>query len=124
MANAVFTSSVSYTPGGGGSLTQGFRVAFEHSASVAGTIDVAAGSSTKVDIPFGSVGDVLGFVLQNNTDSEVDVEVGGNSVCKIAAGGVILQFVPKKSTKSLTAVKATPSAPTKAGTIDFIVLGN
>ncbi|NOK16270.1 hypothetical protein [Corallococcus carmarthensis] len=124
MANAVFSSSVTYTPSGGGSLTQGFRVAFAYTASSAGTVDVAAGSSAAVDIVFGSVSEVLGFVLQNNTDKDIAIKVGANTFYSLAAGGVLMHWSPAKSASSLTGVKATPDSPTNAGTIEFVVLGN
>jgi hypothetical protein len=124
MANALFSSSVTYTPGGGGSLTQGFRVAFSYTACSSGTIDVAANANTAIDIPLGAVDEVLGFVLQNNTLKDLEVKVDANVMYKLAAGGVLMHFSPVKSALSLAKVKVTPDSPTKAGTIDFIVLGN
>ncbi|NRD44921.1 hypothetical protein [Corallococcus exiguus] len=124
MANAVFSSSVTYTPSGGGSLTQGFRVAFPYTASSAGTVDVAAGSTTAVEIGFGSVNEVLGFVLQNNTDKDIAIKVGTTALYKLAAGGVLMHWSPVKSGASLSGVSATPETPTNPGTIEYVVLGN
>jgi hypothetical protein len=124
MANAVFSSSVTYTPSGGGSLTQGFRVAFAYTASSSGTIDVAAGANTEVDIGFGAVGAVLGFVLQNMTDKDLSIKVGTTAVYSLAAGGILMHWSPDKSAVSLAGVKVKPDSPIKAGTIEYIVLGN
>ncbi|WP_437755095.1 hypothetical protein [Sorangium sp. So ce1389] len=124
MANAMFTSSISYSPSGGGSLTQGFRVAFAYSASCSGTIDVAAGANSAIDIAFGAVNDVLGFVLQNNTLADIELQVDGNSVYKLAAGGVLMHWSPDKSAQSLAKVTATPGSPAEKGTIEYVVLGN
>ncbi|WP_223645124.1 hypothetical protein [Corallococcus sp. EGB] len=124
MADAVFSSKVTYTPSGGGSLTQGFNVAFPYTASSSGTVDVAAGASAAVDILFGSVNEVLGFILQNNTDKDIAIKVGANDLYNLAAGGVLMHWSPVKSTKSLTGVKATPASPINPGTIEYVVLGN
>jgi hypothetical protein len=125
MANAVFSSSVTYTPSGGGSLTQGFRVAFAYTASSSGTIDVPKGNSTEVDVGFGAVAEVLGFVLQNKTAKDITVKVGATTVYKLAAGGALMHWSPGKSALSLASVKVTPEAdPNNAGAIEYIVLGN
>ncbi|MEZ4293389.1 MAG: hypothetical protein R3B70_00310 [Polyangiaceae bacterium] len=124
MANAVFSSSVSYTPSGGGSLTQGFRVAFPYSASSAGTIDVAASANSDIDIELGAVSDVLGFVLQNNTDADLEISVSTNVVYSLAKGGVLMHWSPAASGASLAAITVKPDSPPGGGSIEYIVLGN
>lgn len=124
MANAVFSSSVSYTPSGGGSLTQGFRVTFDYTASVSATLDVAVDSDTEIDIQPLSVGDVLGFVLRNNTDKALEVKSGANALYKVAPGGMVMHWNPTAPGAFITSLKVKPGKPTKAGTIEYIVLGN
>lgn len=126
MAGAVFTSSVTYVPGGGGSLTQGFRVAFSYSAVSAGTIDIAAAANTAVVIPFGGVGSSLGLVVQNNTNADVTVSLNAASnIYRLSPGGVVMHWAPAAPGGTpLTGVSVTPQAPTEAGSVDYVVLGN
>lgn len=127
MANAVFTSSVTYEPGGGGTITQGFRMAFDYSALSAGRWDIAVGSTNVVVAAFGGVSSAQGLVLQNNTD--VDIGLGFNSATvlyHLAPGGLIMHWAPKAPGGTpLQSVHITPTAgPTKAGYLDFIILGS
>jgi hypothetical protein len=125
MAGAVFTSSVSYTPGGGGSLTQGFRVAFTYSAVSSGTIDIASGSSAAQTIQFAGVGTALGFVVQNNTDADIHVSLNGSAnLFRVAQGGVVMHWAPEAPAATpLSSATITPVTPTEDGSVDYIVLG-
>lgn len=128
MASAVFTSGLTYSPGGGGTLTQGFRAAFDYAAVSAGKYDVAATSVTAVAIPFGGVGSALGVIIQNNTDCAVEVKINGSAALyNLAAGGLLMHWAPKSpAALPLTSITVTPvtGGPTVAGSIDYVVLGN
>lgn len=135
MGIAAFSCNVTYSPGGGGTLSQSFNVAAPYTGISAGKIDVAAGSAANgdYDISFGSVGvDARGVLIQNNTDSdvEIDVNAAGTSTPQyaLAPGGVFMHWAPKKATaKSLVSLGLTIAAAistSKGGAIDFIVLGD
>lgn len=138
MANAVFTSSVTYEPGGGGSITQGFRTDFKYKAVSAGKWDVAAGAPpAKYEIPFGGVGSALGFILQNNTDRDVAVTLNGPddaagspapSQYDLAPGGMLMHWAAKAPASTAAAFKRVrfelKTAASVDGSVDFIILGD
>ncbi len=131
MGIAAFSCNVTYTPGGGGTLSQSFNVAASYAAISAGKIDVAAGTAGNdtYDVAFGAVGtDACGVVVQNNTDSDVRIDFNGaGPVQALAPGGVFTHWAPKKaasnSLTSLSLAIAGATANSAGGGIDYIVLG-
>jgi hypothetical protein len=128
MSIAAFSCNVTYTPGGGGALSQNFNLAVPYSAISAGKLDVPSGSSAAVSVPFGGVGvDTRGLLIQNNTDVDIEVDVAntGTAQYHLAPGGLLLHWSPKKAAASaLVALSLKPATATAAdGSIDFIVLG-
>ncbi len=128
MGTAAFSCNVTYTPGGGGNLSQSFGMATQYTAISAGKFDVPSGSTTDVVIPFGGVGvDARGVVIQNNTDVDlkVDINATGTFQYQLAPGGLFMHWAPKKAAAAqLIHVTVKPaSGPTEAGVVDFIVLG-
>lgn len=128
MASAVFTSGLTYTPGGGGTLNQGFRVAFNYTAVSAGKHDVAIGSTSAVAIAFGGVGNALGVLVQNNIDVDLTVTINGSAALyRLAPGGMLMHWAPAAPGGTpLTAIAVTPagSGPSVAGSVDYVILGN
>ncbi|MBL8739672.1 MAG: hypothetical protein JNK04_01220 [Myxococcales bacterium] len=130
MGIAAFSCNVTYSPGGGGSLSQSFNVAAPYTAISSGKIDVpaATAAATSFPIPFGGVGvDARGFLVQNNTDSdlEIDLSASGTAQYRLAPGGLVMHWAAKKAGgASLKAADVTVASLTiDAGAIDYIVLG-
>lgn len=130
MGIAAFSCNVTYSPGGGGTLSQSFNVAAPYTAISAGKIDVpaATAATTSFSLPFGGVNvDARGLLIQNNTDSDlaIDLSASGTAQYRLAPGGLVIHFAPKKaggaSLKAADVVVA--SLTVAAGAIDFIVLG-
>ena len=130
MGIAAFSCNVTYSPGGGGTLSQSFNVAAPYTAISSGKIDVpaATAASTAFSIPFGGVGvDARGFLVQNNTDSdlEIDLSASGTAQYRLSPGGLVMHWATKKAGgASLKAADVTVATLTvEPGAIDFIVLG-
>ena len=130
MGTAAFSCNVTYSPGGGGTLSQSFNVAAPYTAISAGKIDVpaATAAATTIAIPFGGVGvETRGLLIQNNTDSdlEIDLSASGTAQYRLAPGGVVMHWAAKKASGApLLAAEVTIATLTvDAGAIDFIVLG-
>jgi hypothetical protein len=127
MASAVFTSGLMYSPGGGGTLNQGFRMAFNYTAVSAGRHDVAAGSVAAVVVSFGGVGKALGVIVQNSTDVDVSVKINASAVVfNLAPGGMLMQWAPKApGTAPFAGVTFTPMVgPSVDGAVEYVVLGS
>lgn len=133
MSSAVFTSSLTYTPGGGGSLTQSFGVNVPYTAVSSGTIDIpgATAAATAFLIPFGGVNvDARGLMIKNNTDLDVGIRFNTSMTDSyhLAPGGVLMHWAPAAAAAPASALKgasiATTALTVNAGTIDYIVLGN
>lgn len=133
MPNAVFSSNLTYTPGGGGSLTQSFGVVAPYAAISAGTIDVPSGTaaSSSFAIPFGGVEtDARGLVIKNNTAFDIGIRLNGASadLYHLAPGGLLMHWAPKAASNPASALKAASFTTTanvdSDGTVDFIVLGD
>ncbi|MDB4927864.1 MAG: hypothetical protein JWM10_348 [Myxococcaceae bacterium] len=72
MSQAIFSTNVSYTPGGGGALTQSFNGVAPYNAINAGSYDLAhMGTTTNFTIAFGGVGIARGFIVRNNTGNPI-----------------------------------------------------
>lgn len=143
MAQSIFSTNVSYAPGGGGALTQSFNVTASYTAINAGTLDVPIGTSVTaaLDIPFGSVGGARGFVLRNNTPVDLKVYLNGGTVTatgtepvlQLPHGGFVIYASPvdasgtdESPVRPLGAVRVYLKVPLPAGqsgTIDYITLG-
>jgi hypothetical protein len=128
MGTAAFSCSVTYTPGGGGNISQSFGSAVPYTAISAGKFDVATGSTTAIGIPFGGVGtDSRGILVQNNTDVDLEVDISNTSTAqyRLAPGGLFMHWAPKKAGgMNLVAITVKPATgPTEPGVVDFIVLG-
>lgn len=132
MASAVFASNVSYEPGGGGSITQGFRAAFEYTAVNAGRWDVApADPAVPFALPFGGVGVVKGLIVQNNTSTDIGIAINGTAATPVALfhlapGATFMHWSATAigaGSKGLAKVEIVPDKTT-SGSVDFLVLGN
>ncbi|AGP41513.1 hypothetical protein [Sorangium cellulosum] len=131
MSNALFTSELTYTPGGGGALTQSFRVTAPYTAISAGTLDIpdATASGQAFVIPFGGVNtDARGLVIKNNTGLDIGIRLNGAAanIYQLAAGGVFMHWAPAAAAAgALTGASVTTTAATTGpGTVDYIVLGS
>ncbi|MBK8258030.1 MAG: hypothetical protein IPK82_35860 [Polyangiaceae bacterium] len=147
MVAAAFASTLTYAPGGGGSLTQSFGVNVSYAAISAGTIDVGVGTAidTTIEIPFGGVNvEAQGVVIKNNTGIDIGIRLNdlptvvapatSASIYRLAPGGMWMHWAPKaagsqKLTKAAFVVTKTvanpaPPAPPEAGTVEYIVLGS
>jgi hypothetical protein len=134
MATAAFGSSLTYAPGGGGSLTQSFNVNATYTAISSGTIDIGVGTASGVifGIPFGGVNtDARGLVIKNNTKQDLGIRINGvpaapATLYRLAPGGVFMHWAPVAAGASaLTAAAVdTTVLAADAGSVDYIVLGN
>jgi len=133
MSSAVFTSSLTYTPGGGGSLTQSFGVNVSYTAVSSGTIDIpaATASAAPFTIPFGGVNtDARGLLIKNNTNLDIGIRLNlagaGANTYQLAPGGVMMHWAPAAAAGGhLTMTTITTTAlVVNAGTVDYIVLGD
>ena len=130
MGIAAFSCNVTYSPGGGGTLSQSFNVAAPYTAISSGKIDVPGGTAAGISfaIPFGGVGvDARGFLVQNNTDSdlEIDLSTSGTAQYRLPPGGPVMHWATRKAGgASLTKAEVSVATLTvEPGAIDFIVLG-
>jgi hypothetical protein len=136
MPKATFSANVTYTPGGGGSLTQSFGVGVTYAAISAGTIDIPKAGG-KVMIPFGGVDtDACGLVIKNNTSRDIGVRLNasatadaGTDIYHLAPGGIFMHLAPglvKAGSVALkhAAITAALITTDAAETVDYIVLGN
>lgn len=141
MAQAIFSSNITYAPGGGGSLTQNFGVTATYAAINAGTIDVPSTVTTTdpIAIPFGSVdvtgGGARGVFVRNNAGADIKLYVNRDTgtapaptdkFFQLPAGGMLMYWIPAAVTPSANAVVAMQAflqATGPGGTIDYITLG-
>lgn len=131
MSNAVFNSNVTYTPGGGGTLTQSFAVTVSYAAISAGTIDIPASAAVgpaTFTVPFGAVSGANGLLVKNNTANPLGIRLNGSSgdIYQIAPNGVLMHWAPKPGvavTTPLTAAVVTIGI-TDGGSVDYVVLGD
>ncbi len=129
MGSATFSSTLTFTPPASGPVAQAFGVSFSYSAVSMGTLDVAQGSTTAVDVPFGGSTDARGIAVRNNLDVDVGVQINANGtdLYEIAPGGLFMHWAPVAAgTTSLSALLLTPAGagPTADGTIEYVVLGS
>lgn len=129
MASATFSSNLTFTPPASGPVAQAFSVSFSFSAVSTGTLDVAAGATTGISVPFGGSTDARGVAVKNNLDVDVGVQINANGadLYEIAPGGIFMHWAPVAAgTTSLGAILLTPagSGPVADGTIEYVVLGS
>lgn len=136
MAQAIFSSNISYSPGGGGSLTQSFNLMAPYNAINSGVHDVGdTAMGGFVNIAFGSVTGTRGLFIRNNSGTSIELFVNNPAatsgsaggfqlhaggillVCATTAGGAVVG--PIASLKAFMI-----AAPSSSGTIDYIVLGD
>ena len=129
MPQAEFSSSVTYSPPGGGLLTQAFGVTANYASASAGTVAISAKADPHpIAIPFGGIGaDARGLVVRNNTAVDLGIRLNGatSDLYRLAPGGLIMHWAPASAGASaLTACTVAPAvAAPSDGSIDYLVFG-
>lgn len=142
MANksAVFSASLAFTDAfnQSKSLVPPLSVTTPYAAQVEGTWDVVDGAvaTANTTIPLGSIGNVTGFLIRNNTANganpgiDVELKINTTGAHTLTPGAMIAMFSPQvadpttKVTELKLTLQAGGSPQVGAGQVSWIVFGD
>jgi hypothetical protein len=133
MANktASFSASLSWTDGFGKAQTLNppVSVACKYNGLSEGTWDLAAATmgGATLTLPLGSIAVPTGFIVQNNSDADVQVKINTSGAHTLSPGACLAEFGPQVAagTTPITEIKlTTETATTLAGSVAYVIFGD